>query len=412
MALTDREIRQAKPKIKLYKLSDEKGLRLHVMPNGAKYWRHKYYLNGKEGNAAYGVYPEVSLREARDRRDETRKLLRDGIDPKELKRSERTARAIATENTFKCIANAWYDQQLPTWSQATTKKRRALLDNDLIPWLGPRPITEINALELLQTLKRIENRGAAETARNGRQVANQIFRYARLNQLCNHDPASDLRGALAPKVAKHRPAITDPAEFGKLLLAIEKYQGTFVIRCLLALCPVLFQRPGEMIAMEWAEIDLEKGEWNLPAGKMKMRIAHTVPLPPKALEILKDLHSLTGKYKFVFPSQRSPRDKHASNGTINKALKNMGIDTSKTHCAHGFRASARTMLDEQLGFRIEWIEQQLAHKVRDPLGRAYNRTKHLPQRQEMMQKWADYLDELKHNALPANRTPKELRHGL
>lgn len=412
MALTDRAIRQAKPRDKMYKLSDEKGLRLHVMPNGAKYWRHKYYFNGTEGNASYGVYPEVALREARDQRDETRKLIRDGINPKELKRSERAARAIASEGNFENVANAWYDQQLPTWSPATAKKRRALLDNDLIPWLGSRPISEINALELLQALKRIENRGAAETARNGRQVANQIFRYARLNQLCEHDPASDLRGALAPKVAKHRAAITDPLEFGQLLLAIEAYEGTFAVRCLLALCPLLFQRPGEMIAMEWAEIDLEKSEWNLPAEKMKMGIAHTVPLPPQAMEILKDIQPLTGRCKFVFPGQRSPRDKHVSNGTINKALKKMGIDTSKTHCAHGFRASARTMLDEQLGFRVEWIEHQLAHQVRDPLGRAYNRTQHLPQRHEMMQKWANYLDDLKQSARTNNRGIRKNAHGL
>jgi integrase len=400
MALTDREIRQLKPQNRMYKRSDEKGLRLHVMPNGAKYWRHKYYFNGNEGNSAYGVYPEVSLREARDRRDETRKLLREGIDPKELKRSERTARAIATENTFENIANAWYNRQFANWAPATAKKRRALLDNDLIPWLGPRPIREVDTLELLQTLKRIENRGATETARNGLQVANQIFRYARLNQLCNHDPASDLRGALAkPKVA-NRPAIIEPKQFGKLLASIETYKGTFIVRSLLALCPIFFQRPGEMISMEWAEIDLEKAEWNIPAAKMlKNDMPHTVPIPRQALEILKDLHPLTGRNKFVFPSQKNPREKHASNGTINKALQNMGIDTAKTHCAHGFRASARTMLDEQLDFRIEWIEQQLAHKVRDPLGRAYNRTKHLPQRQEMMQRWADYLDHLKMNAI-------------
>ena len=411
MALTDPKVKQAKPKEKVYRLSDEKGLYLEVHPTGAKYWRHKYRFGGKEKRLAYGVYPEVSLKEARTKRDEARTLLAGGVDPGAVRQAIKTRRGELAANSFEAISREWYAKQLPTWSKATAKKRLALLENDLFPWLGSKPVSDITALELLATLQRIENRGAKETAHNGRQVAAQIFRYARLTQRCTNDPAQDLKGALAPKVTKHRPAITDPAQLGKLLVAIDNYKGTFVVRALMALCPILFQRPGEMIAMEWSELDLEAGEWHIPPEKMKMGVAHIVPLPRQAVAILEDLHQLTGHGRYVFPSQTRRRTHHASNNTINKALKNMGIDTQTTHCAHGFRATARTILDEQLGFRIEWIEHQLAHQVRDALGRAYNRTKHLPQRKDMMQQWADYLDRLREQSQNRNVITGNFRIG-
>ena len=402
MALTDPKIKQAKPGEKIQRLSDEKGLYLEVHPNGSKYWRHKYRFNGKEKRLAYGVYPEVTLKQAREKRDDARKLLAAGVDPGVVKKATKSLRIELAANSFEAISREWYAKQLPTWSDTTAKKRLALLENDLFPWLGNRPVSEITAMELLTTLQRIEDRGAKETAHNGRQVAAQIFRYARLTQRCQTDPASDLKGALAPKVTQHRPAITDPAQLGKLLVSIDQYKGSFIVRSLLALCPILFQRPGEMIAMEWDELDLEAGEWHLPAEKMKMGVPHIVPLPQQAIAILQDLQPLTGRGRYVFPNQSKRRTHHASNGTINKALQNMGIDTKTTHCAHGFRATARTILDEQLGFRVEWIEHQLAHQVRDALGRAYNRTKHLPQRKDMMQQWADYLDRLHEQAQNRN----------
>lgn len=392
MPLTDTKAKQAKPKEKVYRLADEKGLYLEIHPNGSKYWRHKYRFNKKEKRLAYGVYPEVTLKEARNKRDTSRKLLENEIDPSVAKQTRRAATEDAAANSFEVVAREWYAKQLSTWAPTTAKKRLALLENDLFPWIGKRPISEITAAELLSTLQRIEKRGANETAHNGRQLSNQVFRYGRLTQRCAHDPASDLRGALTPKTTNHRPAITEPEDLAKLLVQIEEYKGSHIVRSLLALCPMLFQRPGEMIAMEWAEIDLEVGEWNIPATKMKMSIAHLVPLPHQAIAILQELYPLTGTGKYVFPSQSKRRTHHASNGTINKALQGMGVDTKTQHCAHGFRATARTMLDEQLGFKIEWIEHQLAHQVRDPLGRAYNRTKHLAQRKEMMQQWADYLD--------------------
>ncbi len=411
MALTDPKVKQAKPREKIYRLSDEKGLYLEIHPNGSKYWRHKYRFNSKEKRLAYGVYPEVSLKTARERRDRARMLLQEGVDPSAAKQALKSLQEFNHANSFEAIAREWYTKQLSTWADSTAKKRLALLEKDLFPWLGQRPIAEITALDLLASLQRIENRGAKETAHNARQVCAQIFRYARLTQRCKTDPALDLKGALAPKVVNHRPAITDPEELGKLLVAIENYSGTHIVRTLLALCPLLFQRPGEMIAMEWKELDLETGEWRIPAEKMKMGIAHIVPLPKQAITLLHDLQPLTGRGRYVFPSQSKRRTDHASNGTINKALQNIGIDTKTTHCAHGFRATARTMLDEQLGFRLEWIEHQLAHQVRDALGRAYNRTKHLPQRKEMMQKWADYLDNLREQAKKPNVISGNFRTG-
>lgn len=405
MALADTKIKQAKPSEKDYKLSDEKGLFLLVKANGSKYWRLKYRLDGKEKLLALGVYPDITLKEARDLRDKARAEIAKGIDPNE---SKRAAKAVQTGvNSFAAVAREWYEKQLPTWAQATAKKRLALLENDLFPWMGNRLMDDLTSKDLLMGLQRIENRGAKDTAHNARQVLSQIFRYARVTQRTTNDPVQDLKGALAPKMAKHRPAITDPAEFGRLLVKIENYSGSYIVRGLLALCPLLFQRPGEMISMQWKDLDFDSGEWRyIPPKTIKKTtcpegIPHTVPLSKQAIGILKELHPLTGSGQYVFPSQRR-QGKHASEGTINKALSIMGYDTSKTHCAHGFRSSARTMLDEVLGFRVEWIEHQLAHAVRDALGRAYNRTTHLPQRKDMMQRWADYLDALRLQAESPN----------
>ena len=405
MALTDTKVKNAKPAEKDYNLYDERGLFVLVKVNGAKYWRLKYMKDGKEKLLALGVYPEITLKDARDLRDRARTQVAKGIDPNEAKRASK-----ATQNgidSFAVIAREWYEKQLPTWAPATAKKRLALLENDLFPWMGNRQIDELTSRDLLTGLQRIENRGAKDTAHNARQVLSQIFRYARVTQRTTNDPVQDLKGALAPKLAKHRPAITDPAELGRMLVKIEQYNGSYIVRALLALCPLLFQRPGEMIAMQWSDLDLEAGEWRYTPPKTIKKTTcpdgtpHTVPLSKQAIGILRELHPLTGQSPFVFPSQRR-QGKHASEGTINKALQIMGYDTSKDHCAHGFRSTARTILDEVLGFRAEWIEHQLAHAVRDALGRAYNRTTHLPQRKEMMQKWADYLDYLRASAKNQN----------
>lgn len=405
MGLADTRVKKAKAAEKDYKIADEKGLYLLVKKNGRKYWRLKYRLNGKEKLLALGVYPDVSLKAARDARDKAREMVAHGVDPTAIKREKKAERSPA--NLFEPIGLEWYQKQLPTWAPATAKKRLALLQNDLFPWLGGRPVGDITSMDLLTCLQRIEARGAKDTAHNARQVLSQIFRFARVTKRTTNEPERDLQGALGVKGVKHRPAITEPGEFGRLLVDIDDYRGSPIVRGLLALCPLLFQRPGEMIAMEWAGIDLEAGEWRYTPPKTihKVKcpdgIPHVVPLSRQAAAILADLHRLTGQGRYVFPSQRRG-GKHASAGTINKALQGMGYDTGKTHCAHGFRSSARTMLDEVLGFRVEWIEHQLAHAVRDALGRAYNRTTHLPQRREMMQQWADYLDVLRAQA----RSPK------
>ena len=405
MALTDIKLKQAKPAEKDYKLADEKGLFLLVKSNGAKYWRLKYRIEGKEKLLALGVYPEVTLKEAREQRDSARAQISKGIDPNQAKRAAKATQD--GQDSFGSIAREWYERQLQTWAPATAKKRLSLLENDLFPWIGSRQIDDLTSFDLLTSLQRIENRGAKETAHNARQVLAQIFRYARVTQRTKNNPVDDLVDSLSPKAVNHRPAITDPKVFGRLLVDIDNYTGGYIVRCLLALCPLLFQRPGEMIAMEWSQIDFELCEWRYTPTKTINKITcpngvpHTVPLSQQAIAILQDIHPLTGTGRFVFPSQRR-QGGHASAGTINKALNNMGYDTSRVHCAHGFRGTARTMLDEVLGVRVEWIEHQLAHAVRDTLGRAYNRTTHLPQRKEMMQQWADYLDVLKAQASGGN----------
>lgn len=407
MPLTELAVKQAKAKEKDYKLSDERGMFLLVKKNGSKYWRHKYRhpQTKKERMLALGVYPDVSLKLARQKREEAKELLANGVDPNDHKKAAKVAKGAAAANSFGAIASEWFIKQEVSWAPATIKKHRALLDNDLLPYLETRPISELETWELLGVLNRIVDRGAMDTAHKCRQILNQICRYAKQTGRSKHNPANDLAGALPEKNTKHRAAIIDPVAFGKLLVDIDSYKGTPIIRTMLALAPLVFQRPGELASMEWAELDLEEGYWHIPQGKKKERNKregdHTVPLPRQAVELLKDIQPLTGHRQYVFPNQRD-YSKHANPESINKALREAGYSTKTDHCFHGFRASARTMLDEQLGLRVEWIEHQLAHTVRDPLGRAYNRTKHLPQRIEMMQRWANYLDDLKAQTLAGN----------
>lgn len=407
MALTELTIKQAKPQGKKYRLADGGGLALEVMPTGAKYWRLRYRhpQTQKSRELAIGVYPKVSLKDARLKQAEAKDLLAEGVDPSEKKQAEKAAKSVAAANSFGALAEEWYIKQTSNWAPATAKKNRALLNNDLLPYLSTRPITEIETWELLGTLNRIVERGAMDTAHKCRQILNQVFRYAKQTGRTPNNPAIDLAGALPEKKTQHRAAITDPSDFGKLLVKIDSYQGTNIIRTMLALAPLLFQRPGELASMEWQELDLDNGYWHIPQEKKKERNKregdHIVPLPAQALDLLNGLKPLTGQRKYVFPNQRD-YERHASPESINKALRDLGYNTSTEQCFHGFRACARTMLDEQLGLRVEWIEHQLAHTVRDPLGRAYNRTKHLPQRVEMMERWAKYLDELKTQTIAGN----------
>jgi len=410
MKLTATAVKNAKPKDKDGKLIDNKladgrGLYLLAKKNGSRYWRMKYRFFGKEKLLSFGTYPSLSLAEARELCTTAHKQLANDLDPGEVKRALKAGKHKAAANTFAALANEWYAKQLPEWAPATAKKRRALLDNDLLPYLGNRAISELETYDLLTCLQRIEARGAIDTAHNGRQVLNQVCRYAKQTQRAKYNPATDLAGALVKKQVTHRAAITEPAELGRLLVKIEQYQGTPIIRTMLALAPLLFQRPGELAAMEWDELDLEAKLWNIPKERKKERKTrehdHLVPLSHQAVELLRDIQPLTGAGRFVFPNQRD-HAKPASPESVNKALRNMGYCTASQQSFHGFRATARTMLDERLGFRVEWIEHQSGRSVKDPLGRAYNRTKHLEQRIGMIQHWADYLDDLAHQAKSGN----------
>ena len=390
MPLTDTTLRKAKPTDKTQKLFDGGGLFLEITPAGGKRWRQKYRFGGKEKLLAHGTYPEVTLAEARDRREAARKLLANGVDPGEQRKAEKAAGEERAANNFEAVAREWHGKFSKGWAKSHADKIMGRLENDLFPWLGSRPVAEIKAPELLRCLRRIESRGALETAHRVLQNAGQVFRYAIATGRADRDPSADLRGALAPWKPQHYPAPTDPAAVGELLRAIKGYTGGNVVKAMLRLAPLVFVRPGELRQAEWAEIDLEAAEWNIPAHKMKMREPHLVPLSRQALEILTDLQPLTGNRAHVFPGGHDPR-KAMSENALNAALRRMGYDKT-TMTAHGFRAIARTLLDEELGFRPDYIEHQLAHAVRDPNGRAYNRTSHLAERRKMMQAWADYLD--------------------
>ncbi len=395
MALNDTKIRSVKLPEKPIKLFDGDGLFLLVTPRGSKLWRLKYRHGGKEKLLSLGKYPEIGLADARKKKEEARKLLAEDIDPGAVKRAQKQAMTEEAE-TFEVIAREWHIKFSSTWavSHATTIMGR--LERDLFPWIGKRPISEIKAPELLAVIRRAESRGTLETAHRIRTISGQVFRYAVATGRAERNPAEDLKGALPPKNAKHHAAITDPKEVGALLRAIDGYTGHFVVKCALSLAPLFFVRPGELRHAEWAEIDLDEATWNIPAHKMKMKDPHLVPLCRQAVEILKDLHPLTGSGRYVFPSARSFARPMSENAIL-AALRRMGYSKDEM-TGHGFRAMARTILDEVLQVRPDFIEHQLAHAVRDPNGRAYNRTAHLTERRKMMQQWADYLDGLKAGA--------------
>ena len=393
MPLTDTAIRKAKPTDKTQRLYDGGGLYVELAPNGGKWWRLKYRHGGKEKRLSLGTYPDTGLADARAKRDEARKLLAAGVDPGEHRKAEKAAGEDRAANSFEVIAREWIAKQSPTWAPSHGGKIIARLERDLFPWLGRRPIADITAKELLATVNRIADRGATETAHRALQNCGQIFRYAVVTGRMDRNPAADLKGALPPVKPGHLAAIVDPAAIGGLLRAIESYQGAFITKSALRLAPLVFVRPGELRQAEWAEIDLEAAEWNIPGHKMKTGEPHLVPLSPQAVAILRDVYALTGRGRYVFPSPRS-LSRPMSNNAILSALRRMGYGKDEM-TGHGFRAMARTVLDEVLHFRPDYIEHQLAHAVKDPNGRAYNRTSHLPERRKMMAAWADYLDKLR-----------------
>jgi len=394
--LSDMQVVKVKPQSKQLTIFDGGGLFLLVTPSGGKLWRFKYRFEGKEKLISLGAYPEISLAEARQRREEARKQLAHGIDPGALRKAQKQAETEETE-TFEVIGCEWHTKFTATWAPGHAVKIMSSLKRDVFPWIGGRPIKELKAPELLSVLRRIESRGTLETAHRVRGLFGQILRYAVATGRAERDAAADLRGALPQPNEKHHAAIIEPKEIGPLLRAIEGYQGHFVVKCALRLAPMLFVRPGELRQAEWAEIDLDEAVWNIPAIKMKMKEPHLVPLSSQAAEILRELQPLTGAGRYVFPSARS-FTRPMSNNAVLAALRRMNYDKD-TMSGHGFRAMARTILDEVLQVRPDFIEHQLAHAVRDPNGRAYNRTAHLVERRKMMQLWADYLDGVKAGAV-------------
>jgi integrase len=400
MALSDTACRNAHKSDKAkdgkaFKLFDDKGLFLLVKPTESgwgKWWRFKYRFEGKEKQLSLGTYPEVSLGQAREKRDEARKLVAATIDPGENRKAIKEARADSVANSFEIIAREWGAKKVETWDEKNNRSKR-MLERNIFPWLGARPIADILPKDILTNLRRIEERGTIETAHRTLQICGQVFRYAVATGRAERDITQDLKGALPPAKSEHFAAITEPKEAAELLRAIDGYQGSLPAVCALKLAPLVFVRPGELRAMQWQDVNLDTAEWRYLVTKTKVQ--HIVPLSRQAVAILKELQPLTGHGRYAFPSERTPSGiRCMSENTLNAALKRLGYGKDKM-TVHGFRAMARTILDEVLGVRPDFIEHQLAHAVRDPNGRAYNRTAHLPERHKMMQQWADYLDSLK-----------------
>ena len=401
--LTPSAVANAKPRASAYKLADERCMYLLVQPSGARLFRMDYRRpgTGKRNTLALGVFPDVSLRKARERRDEARALLADGIDPG----AQRKATKDAGADTFEAIAREWHGKRKSKWTEnyATHLMRR--LEVNVFPWIGDSPITKLTAPNLLSMLRRIESRGVIETAHRVHQTCAEVFRYAIATGRATADPTPSLRGAISPAPKVHFASIKEPGRVADLLRDIDGYAGHYVTRAALQLAPLVFVRPGELRHAEWQEIEMDAAEWRIPAAKMKMRALHIVPLSSQAVSILRDLYPLTGRGRYVFPSLRT-HERPMSENTVNAALRRLGYD-GRTMVGHGFRSMASTLLNEQ-GWHRDAIERQLAHAERDQVRAAYNYAEHLPERRKMMQAWADYLDALKKggNVIPMQRTAR------
>ena len=395
MALTDTFVKNVKPTgaVAGDKHADGLGLYLHVKEAG-KYWRMNYRFTGKQKTLALGVYPEVSLAKARKRREIAREQLGDGIDPGVAKREERQAKADAAANTFEAVARVWLTKTAAKRAEVTQSRITTFLEKDVFPFIGGMSISAIKPRDVLdKSVRKIEARGSIDTAHRAKQICGQIFRYAVAIGMAERDITTDLRGALEAIPESHFSAITEPKQAGELLRSIFDYSGHPCTVAALKLSAMVFVRPGELRTAEWTEMDLDAAEWRIPGSKMKMGIDHLVPLSTQAVAVLRTVHPLTGHGRYVFPSLRTG-ERPMSENTVNAALRGLGY-SKEVHTAHGFRALARTIMDEVLGERVDLIEHQLAHAVKDPNGRAYNRTAHLPARKEMMQRWSDYLDKLR-----------------
>jgi integrase len=391
-SLSDAAVRNAKPKTKPYKMSDGEGLFLLVTPAGGKYWRLKYFFGSKEKLLALGVFPEIGLSEARERRAQARKVLATGNDPGEVKKEARRQLLQSQENTLEAVAREWHSNRRHKWTANYAKKTLRRLELDIFPRLGTRPIASITAQELLSAIRKIEERGP-DLAHRVLQICGQIYSYAVITERAPMNPAASLRGALTP-VVKQNHAYIKPNELPEYLQKLEAYDGAQQTKLAMKFLLLTFVRTGELRAAEWTEIDFEKAEWRIPAERMKMREAHIVPLSRQALAILKELKPVHEQWRYVFPNQHKPSG-HMSENTILYGLYRMGYHSKAT--GHGFRSTASTVLNEH-GFPPDVIERQLAHGERNKVRAAYNHAQHLPERRKMMQWWADYLDEIARKA--------------
>ena len=396
--ISDVKVRSARPREKDYKLADGGGLYLLVSSTGGKLWRLKYRFGGIEKLLSLGGYPIVSLSDARQRRDSAKKLIEQGIDPSITRKAAKAARSEATANSFEIIAREWHEHKKGEWSTGHALTILTRLEKDIFPWIGSTPLTDVLAKDIKSVLDRVKSRGTIEAARRLLTIISQVFIFGISTDRANFNIAQGLKGYLPPpsKTKKHMAAVTDPKELAPLLRAMDNYQGSFIAQSALKLLPMLFCRPGELRHLEWSEVDFQTAQIAIPGNKMKMKADHIIPLATQAIAILRELHPLTGQGKYVFPSTRS-NVRCMSDNTINAAFRRMGFEKD-TVVGHGFRATARTLLHEVLHFDPYVIEAQLAHRVPDALGTAYNRTSHIAERRKMMQVWADYLDGLKADA--------------
>ncbi len=388
-SLSDAKARNAKPAAKPYKIADGNGLFLLVTPSGGKYWRLKYFFAGKEKLLALGVYPDISLAEARERRAQARKVLAAGNDPGSAKKEAKRLAALKNSNTFEVVAREWFEKRKHEWAPITAEVALARLEAHVLPKLGSRPVADISAPEVLTMLRAVEDRGTLETARRVMNISGQIFMYAIATGRADRNPVPDLRGALKTPVVRHHSFLTEN-ELPLYLRRLEAYDGSPQTRLALRFLLLTFVRTNELRAAQWTEIDWDKAEWRIPAERMKMKELHIVPLSRQTIAVLRELEKHSGNRQYIFPNEHRPAAVMSEN-TMLYALYRMGYHSRAT--GHGFRSTASTILNEQ-GFRADVIERQLAHSERNSIRAAYNHAQYLPERRQMMQWWADYLDEV------------------
>ena len=392
MSLSDTQLRNMKATGKAKKISDGGGLYLHLSPAGGKLWRMAYRFEGKQKTVCFGAYPALSLKEAREKRDESKALLARGIDPSLHKQAAKAASIAETANAYEVVAREWHAKYAPGWTESNAERVLARQAKDVFSFIGKRPIAQISAPELLAVLRKVEERGALDTAHRILQDTSRIFRYAIATGRAERDPGADLKGALPVPRKGHFSTIVDTKEIGQLLRDIDAYSGNLIVRAALRLAPYVFVRPGELRKAEWSEFDLENAEWRIPAKRMKMRVLHIVPLSRQVLGILHDLHPYSGDGLYLFPSVRA-KSAPISDMTLLAGLRRLGYSKEQM-TVHGFRSLASTLLNEQ-GFNRDWVERQLAHGERNSVRASYNYAEYLPERRKMMQTWADFLDSLR-----------------